>query len=188
MAFVNGVLPIILPVCYFIFSTSRHWHYWYHVGEKMIMDSTRLQDFLAFAFVTYIRLSTFPLLPVLAFTHRIPIPYYLSILSIYHRLLLWKQSETSLDSSIQLPRKYIISYTHSIAISLIHHMFFLHKPRRIQDSKFCVYTYIHYITHRRDVDSLSIPLPPPFFLFPSHPFVRLLHFRVLLIIEIVMSF
>lgn len=112
----------------------------------------------------------FPFLPVLAFTHRIPIPYYLSILSIYHRLLLWKQSETSLDSSIQLPRKYIISYTHSIAISLIHHsnsshflFFFLcTRPAGFRIQKFCVYTYIHYITHRRAVDSLLIPFPPSF--------------------------
>lgn len=208
---------MILPVCYFIFSTSRHWHYWYHVGENM--DDTRLQDFLAFAFDTYIRPSaiSFPPRSRIHISHPRSLSIYLSILSIYHRLLLWKQSETSSSSCrsaafltsrpslsrihsqasfIQLPRKYIISYTHSIAITLIHHSssshfyFFYTRPAgfRIQNS---VYMHtLHYVTHRRAVDSLLIPFPLSFsflFLFfssvhPSSPF------RVLWIIEIVMSF
>lgn len=138
----------------------------------------------------------FPFLPVLSFTHRIPIPYYLSILSIYHRLLLWKQSETSSssfrsaafltgppslsDSFIQLvPRKYIISYTHSIAITLIHHsssshflFFCAHAP---PDSGFknsvYIHTYIHYITHRAVV-SLLLPFSFPFFLVSRFFLIR----------------
>lgn len=138
----------------------------------------------------------FPFLPVLAFTHRIPIPYYLSILSIYHCLLLWKQSETSLDSSIQLvPRKYIISYTHSIAITLIHHssssqfLFFLHTPRRIQDSKIlCI--YIHTL-HYASCCGFAVDTFPPFFLFSFSFLLIRLSFSILesfWIIEIVMSF
>lgn len=135
----------------------------------------------AFAFDTFVY-QQFPFLPVLAFTHRIPIPYYLSILSIYHRLLLWKQSETSLDSSIQLPRKYIISYTHSIAITLIHHSnsshFLFFCAQAPPDSGFkilCI--YIHTLHYASPCCGFAVDTFPPFFLFSSHPFV-LLHSRV----------
>lgn len=178
------------------------------------MDSTRLQDFLAFALDTYIRPSAISFPP----RSRIHTSHSHSLLSIYPiylsspfaletignilvffsvRCLLNQPSFSLSDSFIQLvPRKYIISYTHSIAITLIHHssssqfLFFLHTPRRIQDSKFCVYTYIHYIMHRRAVDSLLIPLPPSFSFFFSFLLIRL-SFSILeslWIIEIVMSF
>lgn len=194
---------MILPVCYFIFSTSRHWHYWYLVGENK-MDDTRLQDFLAFAFDTYIRPSaiSFPPRSLIHTSHSHSLlsiyPIYLSspfaletignILVFFSVRCLLNQPSFSLsDSFIQLvPRKYIISYTHSIAITLIHHssssqfLFFLHTPRRIQDSKIlCI--YIHTLHCASPccgfaVDTFFFPLLSRFS-FLSHPFV-LLHSRV----------
>lgn len=147
----------------------------------------------AFAFDTFVY-QQFPFLPVLAFTL-----IYLSYLSIIafcsgnnrkHPCLLFGSlpSRPALllslsDSSIQLPRKYnIISYTHSITITLIHHssssqfLFFLHTPRRIQDSKIlCI--YIHTLHYASPCCGFAVDTFPPFFLFPSHPFV-LLHSRV----------
>lgn len=156
------------------------------------MDGTRLQNFLAFAFDTYIRLSaiSFPPRSRIHISHPRFLSIYLSYLSIIafcsgnnrkHPCLLFGSlpSRPALllslsDSSIQLPRKYnIISYTHSITITYIHHSslslfitFFCTRPAGFRIQKFCVYTYIHYITHRRAVDSLLIPFPLSFsFLF-----------------------
>lgn len=128
----------------------------------------------------------FPFLPVLAFTHRIPIPYYLSILSIYHRLLLWKQSETSSSSfrsaallnqpSFSLSRIHLFNYlvnttsyhTHTAlqsrtSIIQVYHflsLFFAHAP---PDSGFNSSVYMHTL-HYASCCGFAVDTFPPFFL------------------------
>lgn len=156
----------------------------------------------------------FPFLPVLAFTYHIPVPYlsiypiYLSspfaletignILVFFSVRCLPDQPSFSLsDSFIQLVPVNTSYHTHTAlqsrsSIIQVHRnfYFFCTHPAGFRIQKFCVYTYIHYITHRRAVDSLLIPFPPSFsFLFIFFSSVqRSSPFRVLWIIEIVMSF